>query len=802
MNSSLYKFGVSAIVFIVFAIELSGQPLTIKGQISDGQVPIRYADIALFSVNETGYQQHTLSDSVGYYQFKIRKSGAYFLRVSYMGFGDFASDTIEVNNKHNVQIVNIILEASSKKLDEVVITSKKAKIEIDRGKIVYNLQNSALSGGLTAYDLLKRLPGVSIGQDDNLQFRGSAGVNVLLNGKMTYLSGAQLINFLNGLNAEDVQKLEIIASPGAEFDAAGNAGMINIVTKKPDKKGYAVSFKSGVSKGKYWMTNQSISASLRTKQIDIYGALDYNTPHRSRSSTSGNTLAEGGRQLTLERRNEVPFKINFYTWKAGIDWQLLPKHTMGVFYHGYFDDFRGQKNSGILQYNPDNSLQSTVRSTYDLQEPYYYHAVNLNHQYAIDSLGKKLVTTAHYIAYRNYSDALMTSRHFDMLENPVATHVLSAHQPVFITIRSVQTDADLPFKKFGVKGGLKYAEVSTDNNAQFDSLKTGVYVPVPGLSNHFRHNEQIIAGYASAVYQWSQININTGLRLEHTIATSRLLQTEWKKEQNYTRLFPNLSIDRRFGNDHRISISASRRINRPAYAELNPVRWYNDEYFYYSGNPGLVPEMSWLYSTTYMFKGKYLLSASYSRRNDFISEKQMLDDNGVTIKSQSANFGRMNRVDLGITIPVDLFKCWNTQIATGVNYTDYPISVTRGDKLLSRWAGSVSVQQHLDLPYGIKADISTVYTSRELWGSYLKEGIFYTDIGIRKSFFKNRWEALFTFSDLFNGFRISATSLSDFTDYHFSDKPDSRRIGFIVKYHFGGDVINNSRKKTEEQERL
>lgn len=774
----------------------------VSGKIVHDMETISYADVALEDMNNESYQQHTWTDSLGYYRFEIPQSGIYRVKVSSMGFGDFISDSIVLSENQKEHIINIPLEASSEILDEVVITMRKARVGMEQGKIVYNLQNSALSSGVTAFDLLKKLPGVSIGQDDNIQFKGSAGVNILLDGKMTYMSGAQLVNFLTGLNAEEVQKLEIITNPGAEFDAAGNAGMINIVTKKNNKKGYAVSLKSGVSKGEDWMTNQNISASLRTEKIDVYGSFDYNTPHRTRNSSSGNTLIENGQPLVLERNNTVPFKINYYTWKIGADWQLHPRHKIGVFYHGYFDDFRGVKRSEIKKFSTDNLLQSQVRSDYDLKEPYRYHAVNLNHQYDIDSLGKKLVTTAHYISYRNHSDALMTSEHLDASQNPLATNVLRSHQPGFITIKSIQTDADLPFNNFSVKTGFKYAEVSNDNKSQFDSLNAGIYVPVPELSNHFKYKEQIIAGYASAAYQWKETNLQLGLRLEHTIASSHLLQTGWEKEQNYSRLFPNLSVNQKISEDHQLNLSVSRRINRPAYSELNPVRWYNDEYFYYSGNPELVPEMSWLYSATYAFKGKYIFFASYSRRTDFISERQLFDDNGITIKSQSANFGKMNRVDMGITVPVTLFEIWDVQLVSGVNYTDYPISVISGDKIVSRWAGNISVQQQLELPFGIKADISTVYASQELWGSYLKKDVFYTDMGIRKSFFNNRLDAQLTFSDMFNGFRIAAKSLSDFTDYHFYDKPDSRRFGLTLRYHFGGELINNNKKKTEEQERL
>ncbi|GAL82433.1 TonB-dependent receptor [Algibacter lectus] len=206
--------------------------------------------------------------------------------------------------------------------------------------------------------MLKKLPGISVGQNDNILFRGASGINVMIDGKMTYLSGSQLANLLKGMSAEDINKIELITSPTAEFDAAGNTGIINIIPIKNIKKGYAVDLRTAVSKGKYWMTNENISASLRTKKINLYGSFDYNTPHRFTQNNSGNTINEEENTFQLNRENEKTFKIKYYTWRLGTEWQFSPKHNIGISYHGYIDDFKGFNNSTVNKV--DNSGGVTI----------------------------------------------------------------------------------------------------------------------------------------------------------------------------------------------------------------------------------------------------------------------------------------------------------------------------------------------------------------------------------------------------------------------------------------------------------
>lgn len=739
-----------------------------------------------------------VSDSSGYYRFENLSPGRYLLTASHAGYLKATSDTITVNAFANNYTHHFILTTDSATLQEITIKGKKQPVETDKGKVVFNVQHMATTAGLTAFDALKKLPGVTADQDENILLRGSSGVNVWLDGKMTYLSGKQLSNFLKGISAEDINKIELNLTPSAEYDAAGNTGIINIVPKKNLKKGYAADIRSGISKGKYWMANESISTSHRSKNISLYGSFDFKMPRSFWQSSSGNTIREGGESIVLQRENLASDLPLYYSWRAGGEWQMLPRHRLGIDYNGYFDDWKAHNHSTVKSAN--SNAVPTLRSFNTFIEPYHYNALNLHYRFDIDSTGKKITAETHYVSYRNYSDGVLVTDEYNPDESFAGNNLLRSHQPGFIKIKSAKADADLPFKKIVIKTGLKYALVANDNQYRFDSLLNGVYAEVDSMSNHFKYKESIAAAYISATEKLNKTSITAGLRWEYTKADGYTVKQDVSNHWKYGKLFPSFSIEQELNERDKITLSISRRINRPAYSQLNPVRWYTDRYFYYSGNPDLVPETAWVFSTAYILQRRYAFTITYNHSNNYINRK--LTPDGSAIKTQAYNLGIMQRLDMMASLPLQVTSFWEMQWMPVVSYMAYPVSQLTGDKTLSKWFATLSAQQQLMLPAGIKMDISTQCSSAALRGVYITRSYFYTDIGFKRSFFAGKLDAQLSFSDIFNTNMYSGVSQSDISNYYYKDKPDTRRVGIVLHYHFGSDLIKGGNKKTEEQERI
>ena len=741
----------------------------------------------------------------GAYHFQNINAGRYLLKASLIGYATLASPVFTVGENAGQSVrQDITLHETVAELNAVNITARKQTIEIDRGKLVYNVANSALASGASALDLLRRVPGVSIGQDDQITLKGASGINVMIDGKMTYLSENQLIQLLRGTNAENIAKVEVIASPTAEFDAAGNSGIINFVMKTGQSDGYSLEFRSAVSKGRFWMLNENLAASYRSRKLTLSASFDYNMPYRFMESKNGNAFAENGEQVTIRREMETPTKIHFYTYKAQADWQLAPRHQLNAGYHGYLDDYvKDNALSTVSKYSSNENLLGIVKSNNYLEEPYHYDAANLGYQFQIDSLGKKLTANAHYISYRNFSDGSLSTEYFDPAGAPATPReLLCVHQPGTVGISSVKADFDLPFAAFTLKTGLKYADIRNKANYRFDSLLNGEFVEAASMSNTFRYREKIAAAYVSLGRKFEKTSIEAGLRIESTQANGYTVEAEIENRWRYTKLFPSLSIDQVIDRDNKVNLSVSRRINRPTYSNLNPVRWYYDQYFFYAGNPYLKPELAWIYSLGYTWKEQYALTASYSRRSDYISKRLVIEPGTNAIVSQSANFESMERFDLILSVPLKPAAFWDIQFTGGTNYTSYPVPLLDGMKTLKKWAGNAILSQQFKLPTGFQMELSATWLSDELWGIYGKRSIFFADFGLRKSLLKNKFDVRFSFNDFLRTNRYRGRSLTDYTNYYYDDLPDTRRVSLSVKYHLGGKLQSGQQRRIEEQDRL
>ncbi|MBZ4192476.1 outer membrane beta-barrel protein [Niabella beijingensis] len=760
---------------------------------------------ATVSLQQPGNSAPAISkscDSSGHYRFDKLSPGKYIITASHTGYLKSSCDTIFVATVPSRHTHHFILPEDSTTLTGVVVQNSRHLIRMEKGKMIINVQQMAVTTGLTGFDLLKKMPGITVDQNETIQMRGSSGINVQIDGKTTYLSGKQLTTYLKGISAEDLNKLELDMAPSAESDAAGNAGIINIIPKKNRQKGYAMDLRTGITRGYFWMPAANISFSRNSKKINLFGSFDYKTPDSHWESSSGNTIYQDGAALQLRRINRSDYKINYYTWHGGTEWQFLPKHLLGIDYMGYLDDYKSSNRPTVATYNEAGLLRSSIHSVNDIKEPYHYDAVNLNYRFDIDSTGKNITADAHYTSYRNYSDGRMTTQSANADGNITGTYSLLSHQPGFIRIRSVQSDATLPFPKFSLRTGVKYAVITNDNAYQFDSLTDGRIIPAEAMSNHFVYRERIAAAYLSAAGKIKNISIDAGLRAEYTNADGYTVKQDINNRRSYLQLFPTLSLGEDLKNGDRVNIAASRRINRPSYSDLNPVRWYTDPYYYYAGNPDLLPEMAWVFSAAYTLKHRYIFTFSYNRSSNYINRKLFRDDNSAAVSSRSANLGSMQQAGLIIAAPLQLFSFWELQLTADLNYMTYPVSQLEGEYRLAKWYGTLTAQQQIRLPAGIKMDLFTQYVSAALRGIYTTKQYFYTDIGFKRSFFAGKLDLQFTLNDAFNTIRYQGVSQSNIVNYWYNDKPDTRKAGISVHYHFGSGPVKGNKKKTEEQERL
>ncbi len=779
-----------------FSQALSG----LEGRVLDeNKHPIPFITIFIIAERDSSTLSATRTDESGIFRFSM-PTERYRIKASALGYKNHVSRSFVQGSFDTLP--DIILLKEETKLREVVITQRRNPVEIKGGNLVFNVDASPVSTGNSAFDLLQKIPGVSVDQSDNIVFKGSSAVNIMIDGKLSQISAQQLSNMLKGMGASAISRVELINSPGSQFDAAGSSGSINIITKKTNKKGYAADISAGTGAGQYFLHRESIAGNIRNDRFNIFGSLGYDNRHYL-ALKRGNQLKGSGRDEVLYLREiEDETQTHYYSYKAGIDLYLPRKTELGFFYTGYTDDWSRNAGGATQVLANQNNLQSVVQNNNILKEPYYNNGFNLNFKKGLDTLGKTLSLNADYISFRNNSDGFIGNSWANVDGNEIGPYQqLNFHQPSFVDIRSLKADFDLPSHTIDFKAGLKYAKVNIDNEFKYDSLVNNHFVPASSLSDHFVYGEQISAVYFSGKRSWKTTTIEAGIRMEHTLTDANSISSSIRTRRDYTNLFPSFSLEQKLNGSHSVSLSLSRRINRPLYNNLNPVRYFYDKYYYYQGNPLLQPERAWVSTIIYTLHQKYIVSLTYNRANNFISQSAVVNPDAVLITS-NINFGKRERLDLQLSSPINYTRFWSSSNTVSLNYTHYPLQQLGGIKSAEKFAIDVISNHSLTLPKKVSGEVNFHYTSPTLNGVYIYRQFFSVDAGLKKTFAKRKIDVRASLSDIFRTIRYSGYSITNTANSWYNNLPDSRRLNVSLIYHLGGKLARGKTQRLEEQERL
>jgi outer membrane receptor protein involved in Fe transport len=746
-----------------------------------------------------GISHVVASDTSGAFQFTGLQPERYQLDIS---TATYQGTSITLQLVGDTMLARLVLRTRIDTLQEVTVNGRPPQLETNNGKLIYNVDQSPSAAGSSAFELLQRMPGVTIDQNDNVLLKGTSGVNVMLDGKMTYMSPGQLANTLKGMPSTNIVKIELAASPGAQYDAAGTSGIINIITRKMNKPGYALVATSSAGVGHYALYNENVTGNIRLKKLNFFGTLGLNHRKTLTDRYFTNKIPSDNGTTVFNSVSHEPYLSKFYTYKAGADWNINSHHTLGIAYSGSWDDWSKHANATTDVTGPDENT-SIVQNRSVAIEPYFNNAFNVNYAFIPDSSGKRFTVDADYISYQNHSDGFLANQTYNaggVAADPYQE--LKFHQPSYIRIKSVKADATLPVAGMTLQAGAKYAAISIDNDFRYDSLMGGVYEYAGSLSDYFRYREAIAAGYINAEKILAKTSIVAGLRVEHTSTKGEAVHTNYVTNRHYTNLFPSLMVVQKLADECSLTFTASRRINRPAYAELNPVRWYADKYAYYTGNPLLRPELAWQFSTAYTWRSKYSVTLSYNRLNNFISQSVVTDKTTGAVARQNANFPHQDRVEALLMAPLQVARWWELMTTSVVSYTTYPVAQQLGSLQQNRVAADIGLNQVFTLPGATLFELNAHYDSGDLAGIYLTKSYFIIDGGIKRSFLKKHLDLRLSFADLLRTNRFQGTSLSDLSLYSYRYHPDSRRIILTAVYKLGGRVSGAHNRPTEEQQRL
>ena len=794
-------------LFLIVILFLAGAPMfaqthsgSISVKIADAAGnPLPYASVVVKKSADSSLLKGQMSDNDGKCFFEKIPAGAYYLEVSQLGFTAKKSEVFHVDAAHQqIDLKTLSLAAAPKNLQTVNVTGQKPFIERSEGKTILNVESSAVAAGNTAMDVLRRAPGVTVDKDDNLQLRGKQGVTIMLDGKLTYLTNEALADLLKSMPAESISQIEIITSPSAKYDAAGSSGIINIKTKKGQLTGLNGTVNASFGGGRYLFYNTGLSLNWRTKKLNVFGNINWGD--RQFFNTRELYRFTGG-SIPMQFRQDVFQKGEFLnrSLKAGIDYTITDKQTIGVMVNAYRNAFWRDAPSATQIANKGGNTDSTLYTGVWGNNRFKNTSYNLNYKLKLDTSGSEFTIDADYADFGNNMKTLLA-------DSTVSSHTGAVTQRssinttpyTDITIKSIKADFVKVLNKTNkVEAGVKASFVDTENFMQYDSLLNGVFVPVPSQYDQFVYKEKILAGYLIYKKQLKKTDFVLGLRLEQTTADGNSVSLKTRTERTYLDFFPNASIDHKFNDNNKLSLAYSKRINRPGYGQLNPFMFFLDRYTFFRGNSYLTPEYTHNTELSWMFKQKYIAAVSYSRTNDIWDEWLIVDDETRITISTNKNLGTQNNYSLDLTLPFDFTKWWNSTNNLSFFYNKYKINDPDPKKNFStqQLSYNFNTTNIFTLPKGIKFELGAWYNAPTVYGIFKSKAQGAVNMGVQKDIFQKKGSLKINVGDVFASNRFRGTAEYNNVYLKVNNRWQNRTLNVAFSYRFGNTKVEAARER-------
>lgn len=763
--------------------------------------PLPYASVAVRKAADSTVVKGQLSDDNGNCAFEKIPAGNYYIHATQLGYADQKGAAFHFDALQTLALKPLQLTAVSRNLKTVDVTAQKPYVERSEGKTILNIESSVAAAGNTALDLLRRAPGVSVDKDENLLLKGKQGVTVMLDGKLTYLSNEALAELLKSMPAESISQIEIITSPGAKYDAAGTSGIINIKTKKGQLTGFNGTVNANAGAGRYWFYGTGLNINWRTAKFNMFANVNFGD--RQNYNTRELKRTTGG-AFPLQYRQQV-YQMNDFlnrSYKAGFDYFITEKHTVGVMVNGYHNAFWRNAPSETTIANIGGETDSILYTGIIANNRFSNTSVNLNYKYKMDTTGSEFTVDADYARFNNRMSTVLSDSIQDVHSAAIRTSNGVRTRPfTHITIKSIKADFVKTFNKKGrIEAGVKASFVSTDNNMQYDSLLNRVYVPIASQSDQFIYDENILAAYLTYKRTLGKTDVVVGLRLEQTSSESNSVSLKSVLKREYLDYFPNVSIDHKFSDDHKLSLSYNKRINRPGYGQLNPFLFFLDKYTYFRGNPYLLPEYNHNAELSYMFKQKFIAAISYSPITQLFDEYLIYDEATKATISTSKNLGHQDSYSFNLTLPFDPVKWWNTNTNAGIYYNLYRIRDTAGDFNNARLSWAVNSTNTFTLPKDYKLELSGWYESPGVYGIWRGKAMWSMSVGVQRQILQKKATVKINLNDIFASARFQGYADYNGVNLAVNNRWQNRTLNVSLSYRFGNNKVESTERKSGNAE--
>jgi hypothetical protein len=786
-----------------FVLAQTPAAINAKGKISgaildEKSQPFPFVNVLLLNAKDSVLVKGLAADDNGKFLFDQVEAGKYMTLVSMVGYQKSYSATFQVKDEA-VNLPTITLKTDTQSLNEVTVVAKKPFIEQQIDRTVINVENSIVSAGATALEVLERAPGVTVDQqNEQLKLRGKEGVIVQIDGKQTFLSQQELITLLRNTPSDNIEKIELITNPSAKYDAAGNSGIINIKMKRNKNYGTNGNVNLGGAWAKYGRANATATINHRAGKISTFinGGAFYNKGFNNNDIYR--KIPFENKVTIFDQKTERTNESQYYNVRAGMDYFATDKTTVGILVSGFFNDWSnpfGQTNTRIL--NEDLTLQRTFRTNVFNGGKMTNISTNANFKHQFDDKGKELTFDVDYVNYGGKKNSNLNTSYFkpdgSVDGNP---ENVRNNMPSDINIGVAKLDYTQPLWKGKMETGLKASYVTSDNDMVFET-KTDEWVLDPTRSNRFKYTENVNAAYLNYSGSLSKkVKYQIGVRGEHTHSIGNSVTLNQKRDRNYINLFPSVFLSNQLDTNNVINLSYSRRIDRPNYQSLNPFEFYLDPYTFQRGNPNLKPQYTNSFQLVHVYKNFLNTTLAYSRIKDMIADElpqQIASENKTFVTSD--NLDNQDNVSLTVSFPIKIAKWWNVQTNfTGV-YNHYN-SIYLEEKLEIKQASwNMYASNQFTISKSWSGEISGWYNSRAFYGLYAAKPMGMLNAGLQKTILNKKGTLRLNVNDIFWTNRFRGKAIYKDIDFSVKSQWPSRQFRLTFTYNFGNQNVKGARQR-------
>lgn len=738
---------------------------------------------------------YTQTDSLGNYHFKGLKGDKYLITYAALNF----KTTTRSLNLTADTIINIQLFANAQILADVEIKAKQPLITQKIDRTIFDAENSLAAIGTDALELLAKVPGVRV-LNDKVSLVGKGSVSVMIDDKLVQLAGDDLSNYLKSISAGNIAKIEIITNPPAKYDAQGNNGLINIVTKKALGNGFRGSVNAGLNQATYATAVAGGNLNYRKDKLTLY--INLNFRKGSLVPLEQSNIYYPAKQWEVVNKDR-----NFRTvpsGQLGFDYQFSKRGTVGASYAGGLTNFHSEEQINTSVFGAAHLIDSALNSNANAKIRSHYHSASIYLKQLLDTAGKTFTLNADWFRYNDDKNRFFDNTSYfsngQLIPGSFAEYLSASKQQ--IALYTLKADFDLPYPFLKISLGGKTSFIQNESDVNFFKRNAGIYIPDEKQSNLFSYRENTQALYLNASKNIKRWDFQFGLRGEYTQLDG--VSVNEHNQIRYFQLFPTAFINYRASGQSVWSVNYGRRINRPAYRKLNPFRWYSNQYVYTEGNPFLKPSYNNNISLMHIYKQLFTTTFSFSKTADGYNDVNFVDALSNTQSSKPVNFITGYHYQLSNSVVLNPLKIWEntSQLDVFYNVANSALPQTL-KRLTGLGAYFASTNQFIfNQSKTVLGDLSFWYAWPTVDGVNQSRSQYNLDIGFKTLWLDKKLQIALAATDILKTDRYRFSSLINGINQVYHNYYDSRQLRFSVRYNFGNEKIKRQEiKQGNEEER-